>query len=68
MDKGCAAIVWLAIIIALVGAAIAVVIYVVLPVSGLLVVGLTLVGTIWGAFVAVRNFGAVLIEAHKNER
>ena len=68
MEEGCAAIFWLVLIVVVIGVALAAIVYVVLPVSGALVVGLTLVGVLWGAVIAVRNFSIVLIEAHKNER
>lgn len=48
--------------------AIAAVIYVVLPASALTIIGISAVGLLSGAVVAVRNFSELLIEAHKNEK
>ena len=62
MDDGCVAIIGALIVIAIV---IAFIIYVVLPLSIFLLVGLTAVGTISGAGVAAKNFGEILVEAHK---
>lgn len=62
MDDGCAALIG---ILLAIGIAIVLVIYVIIPLSLFLVVGIAGVGTISGAAVAVKNFGEVLIEAHK---
>lgn len=41
-------------------------VYVVLPVSIFLLVGVTAVGVVSGIGVAAKNFGELLIEAHKS--
>jgi hypothetical protein len=56
---------WLVIIVIVVGITIALIIYVILPLSIFLLVGIALAGTISGAGVALYNFGHVLVEAHK---
>ena len=43
-------------------------IYVVAPLSGFILLGIVSIGLCSGAVVAVRNFGEVLLEAHKHER
>jgi len=62
MDDGCAALIGFLIIAALV---IFLVVYVILPVSLFLLFGIAAVGTISGAGVAAKNFGELLVEAHK---
>jgi hypothetical protein len=62
MDDGCVAIIGALIVVALV---IAFIVYVVLPLSIFLLVGITGVGALSGAGVAAKNFGEILVEAHK---
>lgn len=68
MDDGCGVIVALAGILIVVGIVIALVVYVVIPLSGLLLLSIAVAGMGSGAVIAARNFGQVLIEAHKNEK
>ncbi len=44
---------------------IVVVVYVILPLSVFLLIGITIVGTVSGAGVALYNFGQLVIESHK---
>jgi hypothetical protein len=62
MDEGCASVIGILIVVALV---LAFIVYVVLPLSIFLLVGLTAVGSVSGAGVAAKNFGEILVEAHK---
>lgn len=62
MDDGCAAVIGLIVVGVIV---IALVVYVILPISFFLLFGIAAAGAISGAAVAVKNFGELLIEAHK---
>ena len=62
MDDGCVALIGFLIIAAL---AIVLIFYVILPISLFLLIGIASAGTISGVGVAVKNFGELLIEAHK---
>lgn len=62
MDDGCAAVIGLIIVGVIV---IALVVYVILPISFFLLFGIVAAGAISGAGVAVKNFGELLVEAHK---
>lgn len=68
MEEGCGAIFIIAGVIIVAVAALAAIVYVVLPASGLILLGIAVAGLISGAFIAVRNFGVVLIEAHQHEK
>ncbi len=62
MDEGC---VWVIGILILVGITIAFIVYVVLPLSVFILLGIGIAGAVSGAGVALYNFYQVLIEAHK---
>ncbi len=62
MEEGCA---WAIGILILVGITIAFIVYVVLPLSVFVLLGIGIAGTVSGAGVALYNFYQVLIEAHK---
>jgi len=62
MEEGCA---WAIGILILVGITIAFIVYVVLPLSVFILLGIGIAGTVSGAGVALYNFYQVLIEAHK---
>lgn len=56
---------WLVVIVVVVGITIALVVYVILPLSVFLIAGITIAGAVSGAGVALYNFWQLLIEAHK---
>lgn len=62
MDEGCAYLIGILIVIALI---IAFVVYIVLPLTVIVVGGIAAAGTVTGAAVAGKNFKEVLVEAHK---
>ena len=62
MDEGCAAVIGVVIVGVIV---IALIVYVILPLSLFLLCGIAAAGTISGAGVAAKNFGELVIEAHK---
>ncbi len=62
MEEGCA---WAIGILILAGITIAFIVYVVLPLSVFILLGIGIAGTVSGAGVALYNFYQVLIEAHK---
>ncbi len=62
MEEGCA---WAIGILILVGITIAFIVYVVLPLSVFILLGIGIAGTVSGAGVALYNFYQVLVEAHK---
>ncbi len=62
MEEGCG---WIIGILVLVGVIVALVVYVVLPLTMFIVLGIGIVGTVSGAGVALYNFYQLLIEAHK---
>ena len=63
MDEGCG---WLIAIIVVAAIVIGIIVYVILPVTLVIIGGIALAGAGSGAYVASKNFGEVLIEAHKN--
>ena len=65
MDDGCAFIAIVILIIAAVAIAIALIVSIILPLSLLILGSIAAVGIVSGAVVAVKNFGEVLVEAHK---
>ena len=65
MDDGCAAIIAFIFVIAL---AIALIVYVILPLTVILLGSIAAAGTISGVVVAVKNFSEVFVEAHKTIR
>ena len=65
MDEGC--FIGIAVLIGI-AIALALVVYVVIPLSGFILLGIVGIGLCSGAVVAVRNFVEVLLEAHKHER
>lgn len=64
-DEGCAGILGILIIAAI---AIAVIVYVILPLTVLVLGSVTIVGVVSGAVVAGKNFREVIIEAHQTIR
>lgn len=62
MDEGCAAIIGFLILAAIV---IALIVYVILPISLFILGGIALAGAVSGVGVAVKNFGEVVIEGHQ---
>ena len=62
MEEGCG---WIIGILVLVGVTVALIVYVVLPLTMFIVLGIGIVGTVSGAGVALYNFYQLLIEAHK---
>ncbi len=62
MDEGCA---WLIGILIVVAIVIAVIIYVIVPATLLIIGSITIAGTASGVYVAGKNFGELMIEAHK---
>ena len=62
MDDGCAALIGFLIIAAI---AIFLIVYVILPLSLFLLLGVAGVGVVSGAGVAAKNFGELVVEAHK---
>ena len=62
MDDGCVALIGFLFIAAI---AIVLIFYVILPISLFLLIGIASAGTISGVGVAAKNFGELLIEAHK---
>jgi hypothetical protein len=65
MDDGCAIIAVIIGAIVAVAIAIALIVYVVLPLSLFILGSIATAGVVSGAVVAVKNFGEVLLEAHK---
>jgi len=63
MEEGCG---WIIGILVVVAVAIALIVYIVLPLSTFILLGIGIVGAVSGAGVAMYNFYQVLIEAHKN--
>lgn len=62
MDEGC---VWFIVILIVVAIAIALIVYVILPATLIIVGSITLAGTASGVYVAGKNFGELMLEAHK---
>lgn len=62
MDEGCVAIIGFLILAAIV---IALIVYVILPISVFILGGIALAGAVSGVGVAAKNFGEVVIEAHQ---
>ena len=65
MDEGCAAIIAFIFVIAV---AIALIVYIILPLTVILLGSIAAAGTVSGVVVAVKNFGEVFVEAHKTIR
>ena len=63
MDEGCGWIIGIIIVVAIV---IGIVVYVILPATLAIIGSIALAGAGSGAYVASKNFGEILIEAHKN--
>jgi len=68
MDDGCMIVLVVAGIIIAAIIAFFLVVYVILPATGIVIIGIGVAGSGWGAFVAGRNFYHVLIEAHQREK
>lgn len=62
MEEGCG---WVIGIIVVLAVGVAFVVYVVLPLSTFILLGIGIAGAVSGAGVALYNFYQVLIEAHK---
>lgn len=61
MDEGCG---WLIAIIVVAAIVIGIIVYVILPVTLFIIGSIALAGAGSGVYVASKNFGEVLIEAH----